>query len=101
MTASISALLEYANRELMATEVLAGVTHGNHRSSRLLMRLGFSPTEKFPTYTRYRLVLAPAASVGDFPSSATDSRPDPRKRAARPGADTEASAEAASGRDVG
>jgi RimJ/RimL family protein N-acetyltransferase len=59
MTTSISALLQYAERELMSTEVLAGVTHGNHRSSRLLMRLGFSPIEKFPTYTRYRLVGFP------------------------------------------
>ncbi|MDQ3641320.1 MAG: GNAT family N-acetyltransferase [Actinomycetota bacterium] len=86
MTASIAALLEYAERELMATEVLAGVTHGNHRSSRLLIRLRFSPIEKFPTYTRYR--LAPAAWWGT-------------SRSAQAPNEFEGSAEAASGCDVG
>lgn len=102
MTTSIAALLEYARKELTATKVLAGVTHGNNRSSRLLMRLRFSPIETFPTYTRYRLVLSPAASVGDFRSSAIGERLDRREGAACPSADqTEGIVEAAPGCDVG
>jgi RimJ/RimL family protein N-acetyltransferase len=58
MTASLTALLEYARSELGASEVLAGVAHGNHRSSAVLGRLGFVPIAHFPTYTRYQLVLA-------------------------------------------
>ena len=44
--------------ELGASEVLAGVAHGNHRSSAVLGRLGFVPIAHFPTNTRYQLVLA-------------------------------------------
>ena len=58
MTASLAALSDHAKRELDATEVLAGVTHGNHRSSAVLARLGFVPIAEFPTYTRHRLRLA-------------------------------------------
>ncbi len=57
MTAAIAALLAYARSELQALEVLAGVTHGNQRSSAVLTRLGFTPIMEFPTYTRYRRVL--------------------------------------------
>ena len=57
MTASLAALLEHARRALEATEVLGGVTHGNHRSSAVLIRLGFVPIAEFPTYTRYQLLL--------------------------------------------
>ncbi len=57
MAASLSRLLEYAQHELDATEVLAGVTHGNHRSSAVLTRLGFEPIATFSTYSRYRLLL--------------------------------------------
>ena len=53
MTAACSALLEYARSELGATEVLAGVTHGNRRSVAVLVRLGFTAVEEFPTYTRF------------------------------------------------
>lgn len=58
MTASLTALLAYARSELGASEVLARATHGNHRSSAVLGRLGFVLVAHFPTYTRYRLVLA-------------------------------------------
>lgn len=57
MTAAIAALLAYARSELQALDVLAGVTHGNQRSSAVLTRLGFAPIREFPTYIRYRLVL--------------------------------------------
>lgn len=58
MTAGLTALLDHARTELKASEVLAGVTHGNDRSSAVLARLGFVATKRFPTYTRYQLVLS-------------------------------------------
>lgn len=66
-TAACTALYEYAARELGATDIFAGVTHGNDRSVALLTRLGFTPVAEFATYTRFRLRLVtgpPGAGPG-------------------------------------
>lgn len=54
---ALAALLQFAAGELHASEVYAGVTHGNTRSERLLSRLGFVQVAVFETYTRFRLIL--------------------------------------------
>jgi RimJ/RimL family protein N-acetyltransferase len=54
---ALAALLELAANELQASEVYAGVTHGNIRSERLLQRLGFVQVARFDTYSRFRLEL--------------------------------------------
>ncbi|WP_309141795.1 GNAT family N-acetyltransferase [Streptomyces griseicoloratus] len=56
-TAACAALYVYAARELGATDIFAGVTHGNDKSVALLRRLGFEPVADFEEYTRYRLSL--------------------------------------------
>ncbi len=57
-TAACRALIEYGAAVLGATDVFAGVTHGNGKSSAVLTRLGFEVAEVFETYTRYHRVLA-------------------------------------------
>ncbi|WP_282794582.1 GNAT family protein [Streptomyces sp. CC224B] len=52
-TAACAALYAYAARALGATDIYAGVTHGNHRSVALLTRLGFEPVADFADYTRF------------------------------------------------
>lgn len=54
-TAACEALFDYAVRALGATDIFAGVTHGNDRSTALLRRLGFEPVADFAHYTRFRL----------------------------------------------
>ncbi|MET8567593.1 GNAT family protein [Streptomyces sp. NPDC004783] len=56
-TAACAALYVYAARELGATDIFAGVTHGNAKSVALLERLGFGPVAEFEDYTRFRLSL--------------------------------------------
>ncbi|CAL9558028.1 GNAT family N-acetyltransferase [Streptomyces sp. enrichment culture] len=56
-TAACEALYGHAARVLGATDVFAGVTHGNDRSTALLTRLGFEPVAVFGQYTRFRLRL--------------------------------------------
>lgn len=53
-TAALQALLDFARAELRATDVFAGVTHGNSRSTSLLERTGFVPIATFEKYTRFR-----------------------------------------------
>ncbi|MGW0710103.1 GNAT family N-acetyltransferase [Streptomyces sp. NPDC002643] len=62
-TAACRALIEYGATVLGATDVFAGVSHGNDRSSAVLTRLGFEVAEVFETYTRYHraLVASPCA----------------------------------------
>ena len=55
--AALTALLSFAASELGATEIYAGVTHGNERSTALLQRLGFAPIASFERYARFRLLL--------------------------------------------
>ncbi|WP_018353628.1 GNAT family N-acetyltransferase [Longispora albida] len=56
-TAGCEALIRYAGKELAATEIYAGVTHGNDKSVAVLDRLGFEQVAEFEDYTRYRRVL--------------------------------------------
>jgi RimJ/RimL family protein N-acetyltransferase len=59
-TQALSALMRLAANDLQASEVYAGVTHGNVRSERLLQRLGFAQVAVFDTYSRFRLELGRA-----------------------------------------
>lgn len=59
-TLACAAAIEYARTELGATDIYAGVTHGNEPSVRVLTRLGFRPVTDFPAYRRYHLRLADA-----------------------------------------
>lgn len=59
-TSAVAAVLTYAADALQATDVFAGVTHGNARSIALLTRLGFQPVERFETYTRFHRPLRQA-----------------------------------------
>ncbi|MFJ8692146.1 GNAT family N-acetyltransferase [Streptomyces roseolilacinus] len=58
-TAACAAAYAYAARELGATDIFAGVTHGNDRSAALLRRLGFVPVAVFEDYTRFHLRPVP------------------------------------------
>ncbi|GHE09657.1 GNAT family N-acetyltransferase [Streptomyces alanosinicus] len=62
-TAACRALIEYGATVLGATDVFAGVTHGNDKSGAVLIRLGFRAAEVFEAYTRYHrsLVASPCA----------------------------------------
>jgi RimJ/RimL family protein N-acetyltransferase len=57
VTAAGRAALAVAATTLAATDVFAGVTHGNVRSERVLARLGFRRVEHFDRYARYHLSL--------------------------------------------
>jgi RimJ/RimL family protein N-acetyltransferase len=54
-TAACVAVIDHAVRVLGATDIFAGVTHGNDKSAALLRRLGFEPVADFARYTRFRL----------------------------------------------
>lgn len=56
-TAALQALLEFASIELQASDIFAGVTHGNWRSAAVLERAGFAPVETFERYTRFHRAL--------------------------------------------
>lgn len=51
-TDAVAFLCEHA-RSLNATDLYAGVAHGNEASIRVLLKNGFSRTERFDTYTRF------------------------------------------------
>ena len=53
-TAALNALIDFARTELKATDIFAGVTHGNRPSVAVLERAGFLPIE---TYTRFHCSL--------------------------------------------
>ncbi|MFC0680057.1 GNAT family N-acetyltransferase [Lysobacter korlensis] len=57
-SAAIRTLLDYARRELSASDVFAGVTHGNVESVAVLERTGFRRIDHFETYTRFHRRLA-------------------------------------------
>jgi RimJ/RimL family protein N-acetyltransferase len=52
-TAAVRAILDYAQTRRAATDVFAGVTHGNDKSSAVLARCGFTPVADFDRYTRW------------------------------------------------
>lgn len=56
-TAACRAVIQHARTFHHATDIFAGVTHGNHRSAAVLGRLGFRPITEFETYTRFHLPL--------------------------------------------
>lgn len=62
-SAACAALYDHARRSLGATEIYAGVTHGNVRSTALLTRLGFEQVAVFEEYTRFRLRLTPGGPL--------------------------------------
>lgn len=55
--AACRALCDHAARQLGATDIFAGVTHGNTRSVSLLERLGFENVAEFEHYDRFQLRL--------------------------------------------
>ena len=58
-SAACATLIEQSSTVLGATDMFAGVTHGNHASVALLRRLGFTPVAECVTYTRFHLALTP------------------------------------------
>lgn len=60
-TAAVAEAVEHARP--MATDLYAGVTHGNTASVRVLRRAGFAAIEEFEEYTRYHLRLADTATI--------------------------------------
>ena len=56
-TLACAAVLDYALTARDATDIFAGVTHGNDRSVAVLRRLGFRPVAEFATYTRFHRPL--------------------------------------------
>ncbi|MFE1471731.1 GNAT family N-acetyltransferase [Nocardiopsis dassonvillei] len=63
-SAACAALIESSSTVLGATDMFAGVTHGNDSSVALLRRLGFTPVADFPTYTRFHLALTSPSPQG-------------------------------------
>jgi RimJ/RimL family protein N-acetyltransferase len=59
-TVACGALIDFARTRRGATDIFAGVTHGNSRSVAVLERLHFEPIADLGTYTRYHLQLDPA-----------------------------------------
>lgn len=56
-TEALRSLIVYALHVLAATDIYAGVTHGNEASIDVLTRTGFVPVEVFETYSRFHLAL--------------------------------------------
>jgi RimJ/RimL family protein N-acetyltransferase len=59
MTRACRAAISYGRDALGATDMFAGVTHGNEESVAVLQRLGFARVASFERYDRYQLALAP------------------------------------------
>ena len=56
-TAAVAAAIAHARDRYGATDIFAGVTHGNERSVALLTRLGFCDVAQFDNYTRFHVTL--------------------------------------------
>ncbi len=59
-TMALNALVAHAAQSLGATEIFAGVTHGNTASEAVLRRAGFVQVARLETYTRFHRSLATA-----------------------------------------
>lgn len=57
-TAAIDALAEHARSALNASDLYAGVTHGNEKSVAVLKRAGFQQVADFERYARFYLSLS-------------------------------------------
>lgn len=57
-TAAILALAQRARDNLGASDLYAGVTHGNAKSVAVLERVGFRRVADFERYSRYHMALA-------------------------------------------
>lgn len=74
-TEACRAAIDHARSALAATEVFAGIRHGNDRSAAVVQRLGFEPVVDFATYRRFhRWLVAPPArrAVTLRPATAED-----------------------------
>ena len=58
-TAAVGTAIVHARDDLGATDIYAGVTHGNLSSVALLRRNGFAAAADFERYTRYHRALRP------------------------------------------
>ena len=56
-TTAVEAVARYAEETLAATNIFAGVTHGNDKSRAVLQRAGFQVVAEFEDYTRYHRAL--------------------------------------------
>jgi RimJ/RimL family protein N-acetyltransferase len=56
-TAAITTACVHARDALGASDIYAGVTHGNHKSVAVLERAGFRKVENFERYARFHLPL--------------------------------------------
>ncbi|ACQ81751.1 GCN5-related protein N-acetyltransferase [Beutenbergia cavernae DSM 12333] len=64
-TIAVRTIVGYAGASLGASDVYAGVTHGNEASAAVLRRAGFVAVQRFDTYTRFHSATgAPASSGG-------------------------------------
>jgi len=55
---AVCAVARHAATALGATDIFAGVTHGNSASAAVLHRAGFTRTDSLDTYDRYHLALS-------------------------------------------
>jgi RimJ/RimL family protein N-acetyltransferase len=58
LTRACRAAIRYGRDALSATDIFAGVTHGNDESVAVLRRLGFARVASFERYDRYQPALA-------------------------------------------
>lgn len=68
-SAAVAAIFDYAHRSLGATDVYAGVSHGNTASERVLERNGFERVSRFDTYDRFHRRMSDLAVCVDNESS--------------------------------
>lgn len=54
---AVGAVIDFAAATCGASDLFAGVSHGNTPSIALLSRLGFQPVARFDTYIRYHLAI--------------------------------------------
>lgn len=57
-TAAVRAVISYAREQRGATDIFAGVTHGNDKSSAVLAHCGFQLVVDFDHYTRWHRSLS-------------------------------------------
>lgn len=62
-TIAVQTAARHARRDLAATELFAGVTHGNTKSVAVLERVGFDRVARFATYDRWHLDLSRSAAA--------------------------------------